>query len=256
MKRLAALLILMPDMVVGEMRVYHVPHAKPAANTVNETVTDPGLAMFRELCKTAGKKVYGTVRSETGIRLDTTREARADDRFKDRNWSGAGLPLERVGDDFIASFLDFYFNDSTLPMFAPGLGGTVMMQGFNKVDVKQADGSYQRYTLAGENPYDGMVHKPVRLSEVSRYAVDIVPLETPEQRLNWIAGVLVKVTDVRAGKVLGQIKTYSYALPAKERGAYPENRDWSNRLTCPDYRDIQDAMVRISLIGVVDSKPH
>ena len=197
MKLLFLMICLLPSLVFGDSRPDVIPISNVAAKNAYDKTYAKGLELFNKRCKTAGRKIKSIVFGEIGIRIDTPRAERSYDRFSDKLWSDAGLPVERVGDKFIASFLDFYFNDSTLPSFAPGLDGTVLMQGFQFVDVKQADGTFLRYKLAGDDPSKGMTQMSIPSSQASRYAVIISPLGTNEERENWVAGAHIMAMDTK-----------------------------------------------------------
>ncbi len=85
-----------------------IKKAAPVANNEDKVALkkeiDIGEALFKNKCKSAGTFIKSKVNRLEGIRLDSTREDRSFDRYADRDWIDAGLPLERVGQEFIASF--------------------------------------------------------------------------------------------------------------------------------------------------------
>lgn len=203
-----------------------------------------GLKLFNERCKTAGKSVNAMVRDVQGLRLDNVP---GELRSQDPGWLLAGMPGERLGDKFIASFLDFYFNDSDLdPSFGQS-GMTVRMTGFHHVDVRQSDGSFRRYRLVSSDPYKGMTSEPVARSQVARYAVSIEPIGTTEERTHWVAGTRIVVTDTQTQRVIGESRSFSYALPPEVTGSDMNVRDWRNSSRCPKHLDVRDAMARTAL---------
>jgi hypothetical protein len=211
-----------------------------------------GETLFKGRCKSAGVVIKAKVENVGGIRLNTTREDRSLDRYYDRDWPDAGLPIERVGKEFIASFLDFYFSDNDMsPGFPSHSPGNVLMDGFKYVDVKQTDGSFLRYRLASKSPSEGMTSERISSENAARYAVTITPLGTSEERKHWLAGALVSVTDTKSQKIMGELRTFSYVPPSRLAEANLQQRYWMNKQTCPSYLDIQNAQVRIFLINVV-----
>jgi hypothetical protein len=213
-----------------------------------------GDALFKNYCKSAGTFITSKVNRLEGIRLDSTREELSFDRFADRDWIDAGLPLERVGQEFIASFLDFYFYDSDMsPEFPAHTSMRVIMTGFSFVDVKQVDGSYLRYKLANKDDISkGMISEKISNDKVARYAVSISPLGTKEDRKHWIAGSLVRMTDTKTKNILGEYRSFSYAPPSNPSRVNPQDRSWANKKSCPVYLDIQNAQVRVFLNNMIN----
>jgi hypothetical protein len=229
--------------------------ARPQRRTFDATASQTyqaeyaiGLKLFNQRCKTAGRSVNTTVRNIQGLRLDNFPvELRADDP----GWLFAGIPRERLADKFIASFLDFDFNDSDLDSDFGQSRMTVRMTGFQHVDVRRADGTFLRYRLASSSvPAKGLVVEPIVRSEAARYAVSIEPIGTTEERAHWVAGTRIVVTDTQMQRVIGESSSFSYALPPEVKGSDLDARDWRNSQRCPKYRDIRDAMARIALNGI------
>jgi len=80
-------------------------------------------------------------------------------------------------------------------------------------------------------------------------------LGNAEDRKHWVGGSLIRVVDGETGKVMGQVRAFSFALPPRGvLAADLDKRTWADRMSCPKYLDIQSAMTRISLIGIVDPK--
>lgn len=232
----------------------------PTANRKPEPLTydqefNNGLKIFNERCKSSGITIKKSVKSE-GIRLETVPSVRSfEEQVTDREWIFAGMPMERIGDKFIASFLDFYFSDNDLSPDFPGRSGfSVLMKGFEYVDAQQTNGTYKRYRLTGKSPSQGMTSEPVTHSELSRYSVSIEPLGSDEDRRNWVAGSHVKVTDSKTKQIIGELRSFSFALPPKKNGTDLQRRFWNIRMSCPKYLDIQDAMTRVFIIGIVDPR--
>jgi hypothetical protein len=214
-----------------------------------------GLKRFNEACKTAGRTVRSSIKGVPGIRLEVASGAQSFEQGSiDRNWAFAGMPMERTGDKFIASFLDFKFGDEDLhPDFGSRTGMTVTMTGFQAVDVLQNDRTYVRHRLKTKSPSDGMARETVARDRAFRYVVSVEPLGSAADRTHWVGGTLVRVVDGKTGQVMGEVRAVSFALPPRGvKAADLEKRTWTDRMSCPKYLDIQSAMTRISLIGIVD----
>jgi hypothetical protein len=213
-----------------------------------------GDAIFINYCKSAGSFITSKVNRLEGIRLDSTREDRSFDRYADRNWIDAGLPLERVGQEFIASFLDFYFYDSDMsPEFPTHTSMRVIMSGFKFVDVKQVDSSYLRYKLANKDDISkGMISEKISNDKVARYAVSVSQLGSKEDRKHWIAGSLVRMIDTKTKNTLGEYRSFSYTPPSNLPGVSTQNRSWANKQSCPAYLDIQNTQVRVFLNNMIN----
>jgi hypothetical protein len=216
-----------------------------------------GVKRFNEACKTAGKSVRSSIRGVPGIRLEVAPDALSFEQGSiDRNWAFAGMPMERMGDRFIASFLDFNFGDNDLHVdFGSRTGMTVTMTGFQAVDVLQKDATYLRHRLKTKSSSDGMVSEPVARDRAFRHVVSVEPLGTGEDRKHWVGGSLIRVVDGETGQVMGEVRAFSFALPPRGvKAADLDKRTWTDRMSCPKYLDIQSAMTRVSLIGIVDPK--
>ena len=126
------------------------------------------------------------------------------------------------------------------------------MKGFQYVDVAQASGIYVRYCLAGGRPAQGLATDPPPHKASSRYSVRVEPIGTDVERANWVAGSHIKVLDNETKQTIGEFRSFSFALPPEREGVDLQKRMWNNRLSCPKHLDIQSAMTRVSLIGIVD----
>lgn len=219
-----------------------------------------GLKIFNERCRDAGKIVRKSFKNVAGIRLEVIPVNRPfEQRQVDRDWASAGMPLERVGEEFIASFLDFKFSDANMGEnfrsptgFNLTTGTPVQMKGFEYVDVAQKGGRYIRYRLANKDQQREMITKTIAASDASRFKLIVEPLGSAEDRVNWVAGSHIKVIDTQNMQVIGELRSFSFALPPTAKGADLQKRIWTKRLSCPKYSDIQDAMTRTTLIGIVD----
>lgn len=201
-----------------------------------------GAALFESRCRQAGASKIRMVEGEAGARLTSIRSEASEQRFADRLWAGAGMPRDRVGEAHIALFFDFQFDASTNPAWSIGDGTmSVTMPGFDYVDAELAGGGYVRYRRAGQLQ---LLAEPIEADQAARYAVSYTPNDLPGDREHWVAGATVTVTDTHIGEVLGELRVYRYAPPIRGTGKLAQ-RSWHQAHTCPDYKDIPDAMTRM-----------
>lgn len=206
-----------------------------------------GQALFEAKCQTVGAKRLHAKTMAEGIRLTRLRGEAGEERHESPQWPGAGIPRDRVGQAYIASFLDFEYMDSgDHPGWNSGfMNGRVTMSGFQFVDVEQADGTYRRYRLAASSPREGMVSEAIPASAAARHAVSYVTMDTAQERTHWVAGALVTVTDTQTGEVLGELRTAAFAPPSRRAFADPQRRNWMLARTCPVWKDVPDSMARL-----------
>lgn len=206
-----------------------------------------GQALFDAKCQTVGAKRLSKGLSAEGIRLTRLRDAAGDERYEDAQWQGAGIPSDRVGEAYIASFLDFKYMDSgNHPGWNSGfMNGQVTMTGFQFVDVEQADGRFLRYRLATDSPRSAMVSEEIPATAAARHAVSYTRVDSAQERANWVAGALVTVTDTETGEVLGELRTAAFAPPSRRAFDDPQRRNWELARTCPVWKDVPHAMARL-----------
>ena len=206
-----------------------------------------GQALFDAKCRTVGAKRLRTGLRAEGIRLTGLRGEAGDERLEDRQWAGAGIPNDRVGQAYIASFLDFeYMDTGNHPGWNTGfMNGRVTMTGFQFVDVEQGAGRFVRYRLASGSPRGGMVSEEIPATAAARHAVNYQAADTAQERAHWVAGALVSVTDTQTGEVLGELRSAAFAPPSRQAEADPGRRNWALASTCPAWNDVPDAMARL-----------
>lgn len=197
---------------------------------------EKGKSLFDQVCGAARASRTVSVPPVEGIRLLQIRADAPVSRLEDRNWPDAGIPGDQVGQAYIASFLDFEFMDD--PASHPSWGvalGMVTMTGYRHVDVAQPDGSYLRYRLDETTRLKSDVRTEViPAGEAARYAVAYTRNDTPQDRENWLAGAVVKVTDTATGDVLGELHAFAFAPPSRDEfNAGPDKRSWAAAQTCP-----------------------
>ncbi|TXH90234.1 MAG: hypothetical protein E6Q78_04615 [Rhodoferax sp.] len=212
-----------------------------------------GKAMFDAQCQTAGLTVHQKVDDVAGVRLGRMRAELPDTRFADKTWADAGIPLDRIGQRYVAAFLDFDFSNSDVQNAGFSISGfdTVTMGGYRFVDVPGPDGSYQRWRLKGFRPSQGHVQETIATEEAARHVVSIDALDTPALRAHWVAGSRMSVTDASDQRLLGELRAFAYAPPQRKLDAPPQERNWYWALTCPPYRDIPGAMARMAVEQVL-----
>lgn len=213
-----------------------------------------GQALFEAKCQTVGAKRLHAKTTAEGIRLTRLRGEAGKERHEDASWPGAGIPRDRVGQAYIASFLDFeYMDTGDHPGWNSGfMNGRVTMSGFQFVDVEQADGTYRRYRLAASSPREGMVSEEIAATTAARHAVSYMPMDTAQERAHWVAGALVTVTDTQTGEVLGELRTAAFAPPSRQAFADPQRRNWLLARTCPAWKDVPDSMARLFVGELVE----
>lgn len=180
---------------------------------------DKAKAVFDEKCKGAGEKIYKTVDNLEGVLLLNIRQAA---EHKHPNWPDAGHPYEYGGDSYVESFLSFEYETQYLDpkkkmpagmrgqlYFYKADRGSLMMNGFEFVDVKQADGKVLRYQREGAGENSRLINKQV-LAKPARYAVAIENSLDPEERKHWVAGTKVIVKDTKTGEILAERQAYAF----------------------------------------------
>ena len=195
-------------------------------------------ALFDERCKTAGENIYYTAEGVEGVFL---RNIRADDKLMNEanpNWPDAGLPNERSGEDYIATFLMWeQHQDKRNPR--GGLNYTPSdLPGYEYVDVQSGDGLVYRYTLAEPgNPDSTKLSKSTLRGEPARYAVSFVNILNDADRQSWVAGTTVTIVDTQTSKVMAE-STW-YALEPGQGSKAGARQPWRFAFSCPDLRGSQ-----------------
>lgn len=218
-----------------------------ASSAVLARAQAEGQALFEAKCQAAGaKRMRAGLRAE-GIRLTRLRGEAGDERHEDSQWPGAGIPRDRVGQAYIASFLDFeYFDTADHPGWNSGfMNGRVTMSGFQFVDVEHSDGTFRRYRLAAGSPQGEMISEEIPAAAAARHAVSYMPMDSAQERAHWVAGALVSVTDTQTGELLGELRTAAFAPPSRQLFADPQRRNWLLARTCPAWNDVPDARARL-----------
>lgn len=206
--------------------------------------TAAGEALFAARCQSAGARRAYPVGGVDGVRLDDLRGEVASTAHADRDWPDAGIPGDVGGLAYVRAFLDVEIDDQRdHPGWSIGIGSSrVTLKGYDFVDVRQPDGSYLRHSLAADQT---LVTTPIPTDEAARYAVSYLPRGDASDRVHWVAGALVRVTDTRSGHILGELEAYAHQPPPRRSGSDLSQRSWHGARTCPTYNDVPGHTVRM-----------
>ena len=206
--------------------------------------TAAGEALFAARCQSAGARRKYPVGGVDGVRLDDLRGELTSTTHADRDWPDAGVPGDVGGMAYLRSFLDVEIDDRRdHPGWSLGIDvSRVTLKGYDFVDVRQVDGSYLRHRLAADKT---LFTAPIPSDEAARYAVSHLPHGNAGDRMHWVAGSLVRVTDTQSGQVLGELEAYAFQPPPRRGGGDLSQRSWHGARTCPAYDDVPGFMVRM-----------
>ena len=146
-------------------------------------------AVFEELCKTAGEKIYRTADNVEGVTLLKVWD-RESIHKEDKLWKYAGLPEQYGKDSYIEGFLKWRVKIITEGnekyddvLFSPeDQNHPYILQGrYSYVDVKQKNGTFLRYTL-GDNLNQNYRMISNFTKSPTRYAVTFDNPIVPEER--------------------------------------------------------------------------
>lgn len=201
--------------------------------------------LFEQRCKAAKADVLDTARAVSEIYLPHVRPA--GERLvliADQNWTGAGLPEEAIGTEYIMNFLYFDYRQTSkaLPSLRPtkprDKPSTSPLRGYERVVVEEAEGPME-YTLlhhhddasTGDRPAGQYVNRRPFHGTLPRYAIDYESIEDPEGRSNWIAGARVRIIDRTDGRTLGELVQYSMETGFGSRAG--GRQPWAFATQCP-----------------------
>jgi len=192
-------------------------------------------ALFDERCKTAGENIYRTVDGVEGVFL---RNVRGDDKLANEanpNWPDAGLPNERSGEDYIASFLMWEQHQDTRSPRGELNYTPSDLPGYKYVDVQSGDSMVYRYTLAEPgNPDSAKLSKSVLKGKPTQYAVSFFNILNETDRQSWVAGTTVTIVDTQTSDVLAESTWYAFEPgQGSKAGA---RQPWRFAQTCPGLR--------------------
>ena len=194
-------------------------------------------AVFEELCKTAGEKIYRTADNVEGVTLLKVWD-RETIHKEDKLWKYAGLPEQYGKDSYIEGFLKWRVKIITEGnekyddvLFSPeDQNHPYILQGrYSYVDVKQKNGTFLRYTL-GDNLNQNYRMISNFTKSPARYAVTFENPIVPEEREHWIAHTRATVIDLQDNTVMATKDWYSF----ESQQGYGRYSMWITAATCPD----------------------
>ena len=216
-------------------------------------------AVFEELCKTAGEKIYRTADNVEGVTLLKVWDGESIHK-EDKLWKYAGLPGQYGKDSYIEGFLKWRVKIITKGnekyddvLFSPeDQNHPYILQGrYSYVDVKQKNGTFLRYTL-GDNLNQNYRMISNFTKSPARYAVTFENPVVPEEREHWIAHTRATVIDLQNNTVMATKDWYSF----ESQQGYGRYTMWVTAATCPDPGRSSTAYpIRLFIGDVLKPKP-
>lgn len=216
-------------------------------------------AVFEELCKTAGEKIYRTADNVEGVTLLKVWD-RESAHSEEKLWKYAGLPEQYGKDSYIEGFLKWRVKIITKGnekyddvLFSPeDQNHPYILQGrYSYVDVKQKNGTFLRYTL-GDNLNQNYRMISNFTNNPARYAVTFENPVVPEEREHWIAHTRATVIDLQNNTVMATKDWYSF----ESQQGYGRYTMWVTAATCPDPGRSSTAYpIRLFIGDVLKPKP-
>ena len=194
-------------------------------------------AVFEELCKTAGEKIYRTADNVEGV---TLLKVWNDESIssEDKLWEYAGLADQSDNKDYIKGFLEWeievipngYPRFRDMSLLPETEERPYILHGrYSYVDVKQKGKTFLRYQLDENYKEDyKMISMPI--SVPSRYAVTFENPIVPEEREHWIAHTRATVIDLQDNTVMATKDWYSF----ESQQGYGSYTMWTTAATCPE----------------------
>ena len=214
-------------------------------------------AVFEELCKTAGEKIYRTADNVEGVTLLKV----WNDKYihsGNKLWEYAGLPKQYDNEDYIQGFLEWeaeiiptgypYYNDMLL-VPEEEKRPYILHGRYSYVDVKQKDGTFLRYQL-GENYKKDYKMISMPISTPTRYAVTFDNPIVPEEREHWIAHTRATVIDLQDNTVMATKDWYSF----ESQQGYGRYSMWVTAETCPNLEIKKSYPIRLFVGNVLKYK--
>ena len=194
-------------------------------------------AVFEELCKTAGEKIYRTAENVEGVTLLKVWDGESIHK-EDKLWKYAGLPGQYGQDGYIKGFLKWeveiiptgYPRYREMQFQPERQNHPYVLHGrYSYVDVKQKDKTFLRYRLDENRKEDyKMISAPIKIP--SRYAVTFDNPIVPEEREHWIAHTRATVIDLQDNTVMATKDWYSF----ESQQGYGRYSMWVTAATCPE----------------------
>ena len=216
-------------------------------------------AVFEELCKTAGEKIYRTADNVEGVTLLKVWDGESIHK-EDKLWKYAGLPGQYGQDGYIKGFLKWEVE--IIPTGYPRYREMqfqperqhhpyVLHGRYSYVDVKQKDKTFLRYRLDENRKEDyKMISAPIKIP--SRYAVTFDNPIVPEEREHWIAHTRATVIDLQDNTVMATKDWYSF----ESQQGYGRYSMWVTAATCPELGVTTANPIRLFIGDVLKSKPE
>ena len=214
-------------------------------------------AVFEELCKTAGEKIYRTAENVEGVTLLKVWNEGVK-RSEDRLWKYAGL-AEQYGDgNYIRGFLEWeaeivptgYPHYKDMLLVPEKETRPYILHGrYSYVDVKQKDGTFLRYQL-GENYKKDYETISTPIKTPAHYAVTFENPIVPEEREHWIAHTRATVIDLQNNTVMATKDWYSF----ESQQGYGSYTMWITAETCPNLGVIHSYPIRLFVGNVLKPK--
>lgn len=227
-------------LVAGFMLMFALAPALHFARQWNQAIQlartqETDLAVFKRKCQSAGVQHHDAAGALEGIRLTGLRQASDANAASNKDWPEAGIPGDRVGLDYIRSFLDFEYTDRRDNPAWGGIDGlgAVTWVGYRFVDVLQADGAYLRYRLDPNAAPGTLLTERIPAEQAARYAVNYARNDTPEDRKHWVAGATITISDTQTGAVLAESRNFAHVPLVRDPTDGPQARSWNNARTCP-----------------------
>jgi len=202
----------------------------------------PALLLFSKQCVTAQEEVYKTIEDVEGILLLNVRK-KGDYDFINQYWPDAALPREYFNDDYIRSFLAAENKDTRRQGIYLNIQNTdvrnsqyikIISSGYSYVDVKEGV-DFARYQYKKINDGELLRRHPPNAG-LARYAVSFINDTNPNNRIHWIAGTTVAITDTWKQEVIAKKTWYSLAIvrPRKPNSKYY----WPVAKNCPEVPNV------------------
>jgi hypothetical protein len=252
--------------------------AQSDSSAAPPSIGQRGRALFDEKCKTvAGEKIYRMVENVEGIVLLKVRPRAGEKQWQDPMWPGAAFALEATADEYITTFLGREYGGSTLDgkptPITKAYRGYIStksesggLPGYRYVDViDDKDGKRYRYVgvrkVVGKqdakayniqvelkrnpnydlNIYAYVLDKTPAPAPAPRYGVTYEDHVIPEERALGLASSTVKVIDLQAKEVLGEMTRYAWGS-LKVTSANPS--PWLSAYKCPGHTRGAEAATR------------
>ncbi|QSI77585.1 hypothetical protein [Niveibacterium microcysteis] len=215
-----------------------------------------GLALWEQKCKTeAGEKIYRRVEDVEGITLLRVRPPAGENEWHDRMWPGAAFAHEGTAEEYIKDFLGYeeaFGPDGKPSPITPTARGGINTSykagpherpGYRFVDtVDSSNGERNRYVISYDEPWQqdktwlkGYIRANLDKRPASgpepRYGVTYEDHVVPEERALGVASSTVRVLDIQANEVLGELTVFAFTYGFESRGSSA----WLRARICPTY---------------------